>query len=570
MIHLSLSTAAMLSPDQRAKLAADPDLGGGNVLSSALAAHPQPDVPFIRAVRPLIDTDGRPRHEFSVRQLDRLAQSWSAWYVEQGVRPRDRVAIQLPDSFAYSVHSYALSQIGAIPVLINSHAPRAVAAELCRQTDPVGLYFGREQLRRLGDEIKTLSGLRWAQTAEDLPAPPAATLSDRFRFRHAGEDPVSILHSSGTTGRPKPVVQTHDSSVAGPRYRLRNFTEPVSPLMMTAQPQSHLGAVVYTTYAILAGTPLAPLYDPTGAELAAAAAEHRPRTVMAFGHAYAELAALDLPAGALDSVDGWISMGDAVHDRHIKQILAQRSADLPVATFYDRFGTTELGWGIIVQPRTLSTERSDRRIGKPDPIAQAAVLRTDGTEADVGEIGLFGAQGGTITAGYWNDADTTYRSKLGGYWLTGDLAYRDADGNYFQVDRAVDAIETAAGTGYSVLMEEVILNDVPGVLDCAVVAGRHEGAPVPVAVVTSGVAGAGPATLFADANAALRRAGHPQLALLEMARSEADFPVGVTGKVLKRQLRDKYADLDAYLCQGAGKSLHAALANDDRTGDSDE
>lgn len=568
MNHLSLSTEAMLNPDQRAKLAADPELGGGNVLPAALAVHPRPDVPFIRAIRPLIDADGRPRHEFSLRQLDRLVQSWSAWYAEQGVRPRDRVAIQLPDSFAYSVHSYALSQLGAIPVLINSHAPRAVAADLCRQTGPVGLYFGREQLRRLGDEIKTLSGLRWTQTAEDLPAPPAATLADRYRFRHAGEDPVSILHSSGTTGRPKPVVQTHESSVAGPRYRLLNFTEPASPLMMTAQPQSHLGAVVYTTYAILAGTPLLPLYDPTGAELAAAAAEHRPRTVMAFGHAYAELAALELPAGALDSVDRWISMGDAVHDRHIKQILGQRAADLPVATFYDRFGTTELGWGIIVQPRTLSSERSDRRIGKPDPIARAAVLRPDGTEADVDEIGLFGARGGTITAGYWNDADTTYRSRLGGYWLTGDLAYRDADGNYFQVDRAADAIETATGTGYSVLMEEVILNDVPGVRDCAVVAGRHHGVPVPVAVVTAGDSGAAPETLFAAANAALRRAGHPQLAVLEMARSEADFPVGVTGKVLKRQLRDKYTDLHTYLRLGTGGSLHTALA--DGTGDSNE
>src|SRR5207244_12703739 len=122
--------------------------------------------------------------------------------------------------------------------------------------------------------LGTFPGLRWTQAAEDLPAPAANELPDRDRFRHAPEDPVSILHSSGTTGRPKPVVQTHESSVAGPRYRLVNFAEPADALMMTAQPQSHLGAIVYTTYAILGGTPLAPLFDPTGPELAAAVAEH--------------------------------------------------------------------------------------------------------------------------------------------------------------------------------------------------------------------------------------------------------------------------------------------------------
>jgi len=45
------------------------------------------------------------------------------------------------------------------------------------------------------------------------------------------------------------VTQTHASSVAGPRYRLDNYMEPANELMMTAQPQSHLGCIAYTAYA---------------------------------------------------------------------------------------------------------------------------------------------------------------------------------------------------------------------------------------------------------------------------------------------------------------------------------
>jgi acyl-coenzyme A synthetase/AMP-(fatty) acid ligase len=428
-------------------------------------------------------------------------------------------------------------------VLINSKASPALALGLCERTTPVGIYTDRTRFAAIADGIGSLDGLRWVQFAEDVPAPPPASLPDAWRFKHAPEDPVSIMHSSGTTGIPKAVTQTHASSVAGPRYRLLNYTEPAQERMMTAQPQSHLGCIVYTAYSILAGTPLVALYDPSGAELAAAVRLHQPKGVMAFAHAYAELAAIETPSGTVDSVDYWVNMGDAIHEAHIGAILAKRSPEQQPPTFYDRFGTTELGWGLVVQPRTLLSERSDRRVGKPDPGLEVAALRPDGSTAPVGEVGFFGAKGPSITAGYWNDSDTTYRSKLGGYWLTGDLVYQDVDGNYFVVDRTKDAIETAEGTGYSVLMEEMLLSEINSISDCAVVAGRHGEQIVPVAVIVTDESPADAARLLAEANEVLEKAGHPRIAVLDVARTPDDFPVGVTGKVLKRQLRDRYRDL---------------------------
>jgi acyl-coenzyme A synthetase/AMP-(fatty) acid ligase len=544
----SLTNHAILSPEERSRLAAMPDLGSGNLLATALAVHPDPHIPFIRTGRPVINTAGEEQTEFTLAQLDALVQSWSVWYHDQGVGPRDRVALYIADSFAYSIHLYALAQLGAIPVLINSKASPALALGLCERTTPVGIYTDRSRLAAISEGIGSLEGLRWVQLAEDLPAPPPAELPDAWRFRHAPEDPVSIMHSSGTTGHPKAVTQTHASSVAGPRYRLDNYIEPANELMMTAQPQSHLGCIAYTAYAILAGSPLVALYDPSGEQLAAAVHQHRPKGVMAFAHAYAELAALDTADGTVDSVDYWVTMGDAIHEAHIRAILAKRGPDQPPATFYDRFGTTELGWGLVVQPRTLSSERSDRRVGKPDPLAEVAVLQADGSRAPVGEVGFFGARGPSITAGYWNDADTTYRSKLGGYWLTGDLVYQDEDGNYFVVDRTKDAIETAEGTGYSVLMEELLLSEIGAISDCAVVAGRDGERVVPVAVIITGESPAEAGRLLAEANEVLENAGHPRIAVLDVARTPDDFPVGVTGKVLKRELRARYSDLAESPC----------------------
>ncbi|MGK5113672.1 class I adenylate-forming enzyme family protein [Geodermatophilus sp. CPCC 205506] len=550
----TLPSPTVLSQGQRHSLAVDPDFGGGSVLQAALSANPCPDVPFIRLARPLVGTDGQPVHELSLSRLDHLAQSWSVWYLARGVRPRDRVAIFLDDSFAYAVHFFALSQIGAIPVLVNSRASRATALALCRQTTPVGLCTDAARLRELGD-VRTSLGVHWVSVTEELPAPPPAQLSEADRFRHAPDDPVSILHSSGTTGRPKPVVQTHRSSTAGPRFRMLSHAETPGAVMMTALPQAHLGCIAYTTYAVLTGTPIVALHDPTGAELAAAVGTYRPSSVMAFAHAYGELAELDLPPGSLDSVNAWVTMGDAIHEAHLRKILQQRSPHLPPSQFLDRLGTTELGWGALLHVSTHGSPRKDRCVGRPTGVADVTVLRPDGTHADVGEVGFLGAQGPAVTAGYWNDADTTYRSMLAGYWLTGDVAYRDHDGSFYQVDRAVDAIRTPQGTGFSVLMEEVLLREVAEISDCAVVAGARDGTHVPVAVVRSATPGMHPARLLERANAALRASGQPELALLEVARSEADLPLGVTGKVLKRVLREKYADLSAYAAAAEDRVL---------------
>jgi acyl-coenzyme A synthetase/AMP-(fatty) acid ligase len=246
-------------------------------------------------------------------------------------------------------------------------------------------------------------------------------------------------------------------------------------------------------------------------------------------------------------------MGDAVHAAHIRTILGHRSPDLRPSDFYDRLGTTELGWGVLLHVSTIASDRKERCVGTPTGSAEVAVLRKDGTEAGPEELGLLGARGPAITAGYWNDHDTTYRSKIGGYWLTGDVVYRDAAGSFYLVDRAVDAIETSDGAAYSVLMEEVVLSGAAEICDCAVVAGRRDGETVAVALVRS-TAGGDAAELLEAANAALRAAGHPELALLEVARSEADYPLGVTGKVLKRQLRERYSDLSRFT-EGPGRTL---------------
>jgi acyl-coenzyme A synthetase/AMP-(fatty) acid ligase len=536
----------LLTPQARAEIAADPSVGGGNLLRSAIAASPDPDFPFLESMVPVAAPGGEHLTRLGLTDLDRLAQSWSVWYRRQGVARRDRVAVCLDDSVAYLVHYCALAQIGAIPVLINSHAPREVMAELCRRTAPVGVYTTAARATAAGDAF---AGARWIRTVEELPAPDDGELPEQDRMRHAAEDPVAILHSSGTTGSPKPVVLTHSSIVAGPKFRLAHHTETPGRRLLMAVPQSHFGCITYAHYILLAGTPAVMARDLPGRDLAEAIGRYRPGSVMSFGHAYAELAADPPAAGVLDSVDVWIAVGDAVHRQHIDRILAARGPQHPEPAFFDLLGCTELGWGTLVQKWTRESPRNDRCAGSPVGIADVRVLRRDATETLPFEVGLLGARGPAVTPGYWSDSDASYRGRVGGYQLTGDLAYRDECGLFYQVDREVDALRTAEGTAYTVQLEELLINEIPELADCAVVGGRFDesGGDVPVAVVRTHRPGSDPHALLVSCNRLLSSAGHPPLALIKVADGDEDYPLGVTGKVLKRRLRQRYARLSEYV-----------------------
>jgi acyl-coenzyme A synthetase/AMP-(fatty) acid ligase len=242
----------------------------------------------------------------------------------------------------------------------------------------------------------------------------------------------------------------------------------------------------------------------------------------------------------------------------MKHVLARRSPDLPPATFLDRLGTTELGWGVLMQPRTLATQRNDRCVGRSVGFADVAILRENGSPAEPYEYGLLGAKPPSMTVGYWGNQDTYYRSILAGYWLTGDIAYRDEDGYFYHVDRVVDVVQTAQGPGYSVQLEEVVLNEVVGLEDCTVVAGGYRNEHVAVAVVTG--EDIDPEKVLFAANEALRAAGKPELAMVEVANGDGDFPLGVTGKSLKRHLREKYGDLVVYLRDNRSENLATSAA----------
>ncbi|MFE5868187.1 AMP-binding protein [Streptomyces roseifaciens] len=548
---MPLTSHTLLTPEARLRLVDHPGLGGGNAWRVAAETNPAAGLPLIAADVPLLNTDGWQQTEFSLAQLDGLAEAWAAWYHDRGVRPRDRVAVYIEDSFEDHLHLAALARIGAIAVLINGRMKPELALGLIRRTAPVGIYTDAPRLALFAGRERELPVVRWTCTRQDVGILGKRTLPAGAEYRHGADDPVVICHSSGTTGNPKPVVWTHAQSVAGARYRLANPPGPETSVVLAAYPQSHSSAIAFTFYSLLAGVPTVGWSDPTGPGLARGCATYRPGVVLAFNEALAHLATYGPDPADFTSVGVWVNLGDCGHDAHMRRLMelgrtTVGDRTVPGSVIDDGLGSSELGWAALRREITPDSPPRARHLGRRVPLSEVAVLREDGSHADPGEVGLLGVRGDSIARGYWNDSDTTYRSTLAGYWLSGDLVHRTEDGEYFHVDRAVDRIRTDAGDGYSALMEEEILLGLKEVADCAVVAGHDQDRTVPVALVRLFDGGGDAADLLRRANDVLDRIGQPRLALLEIAASPGDIPLGPTGKVLKRQLREKYVSLHTY------------------------
>lgn len=559
------------SAETRRQLADDALLGGGNVLTAAAAHNQRPDLPFLWTEFPVTYVDGSAKHLFSLAELEELAEAWSAWYIEDGICPRERVAVYVQDSFEDVLQFFALSQIGAIPVLINGRMPADLAAGLCKRTGVVGIYTDAERAQRLSTHLGEASAsLRTQIINSEVGAIPRRRLSAGQRYRHHADDPVFICHSSGTTGVPKAVIWTHRQSIEGIRSLLRApIGERMSvvpreaagavgvvdaggdvQILLSAVPQSHSAGVSFAAGALLFGTPIVVLSDTSGGHVIDAIERYRPTDVVAFSATYAEIAKLAPDSRRLASVGTWFNTGDSAHARHIEPLVnaghrwvdGQRCAG---SAFVDGLGSSELGFAQFLKITTADSLRHDRCVGKAHVFAVPTVLRNDGTVADAYEVGLLAVKSPTVTPGYWNDSDTTYRSRAGEYWLSGDVVYRDEADFFYHMDRAVDVIRTAQGPAYSLLMEEILLAHVLEIVDCAVVAAPNGGSESPVAIVLLQDGPADARELMQRANRILREKRQPELAFLDIAKDPQEVPLGATGKVLKRVLRERYKDLFA-------------------------
>lgn len=553
----------MSATNLRVVLAADPELGAGNVLLR-LAEHgadmDMPRVTFdtgfdaITAWTPL-----------SLRTLTERVAARAEWFARRGIGRRDPVAVYVTSAADMILNFLALTWLGAIPALMNGSMPAEIAVEYIRRLRAVGVIIDADHAEFAANDLGAPIIGAAAETGTGDPSRAPA------HFRHHPEDPVAITHSSGTTRMPAAVVHSHQSLFAA--VRAVRLTEPRQhgPVReMSAFPQAHTAGIIILNEALCNGYELLCLSEQGGAfarsgEVIIDAIERwRPTAVFGFAVTWAELARFDLAARDVSSVRFWSNSGDCAHEAHIRRLVAVGShhaygkdgiVSLPGSRFNDTLGSTEMGYGGFGISHHPGSERYNRCVGKPQPFAEIILVNPrTGQEVPTGQVGMVAMKSPTLAIGYWNDSINTFRARLNGYYLTGDLMYRDEDGYFYHVDRASDAVDLGDGNWlYTALSEERILKHCPDVRDCTVLAARGDDGKLVTEVLL---------LLAADADPALDRDGEVRAALGEVSAAvplrivaipDDEIVVGPTGKVRKFLMREQLlASTGASAAEGSG------------------
>jgi acyl-coenzyme A synthetase/AMP-(fatty) acid ligase len=528
----------------RATLAADPDLGAGNVLPKLIehgAALDGPGITFD------VEVDGYPAWQsLPLGVLHERVAARAAWLHDYGIRSRDPVAIYVTAAADCFLNFLALSWLGAIPALMNPKIDPAVAAAYIRKLGSVGLLTDAEHRELLAGHDLGVPII--ADAAETGQGDPAAAPTP---YRHHADDPIAVTHSSGTTRMPTAVVHSHQSLFAAIRLiRLSGPRAQGTGRILSALPSAHAAGIMTINNALCNRSELLCVSSQDGAVVLSAIERWQPTGVYGFAVTWAELARYDLAARDLDSVALWFNTGDCAHESHIRRLVAVGSrqvvtrdgvARLPGSSFVDGLGSTEMGHSAFHITHRTDTDRYGRCVGRTHTFADVALLDpTTGREVAVGEVGHCALKSPTLAPGYWNDSVNTYRNRLAGYYLTGDLMYRDADGYHYHVDRAIDAVDLGDGNWlYTAMTEEKILKSCPDVRDCTVVSAPAEGTVV-TDVLLSLHAGADPDK---DHTAAVRAAlGEPAAGTLRQVLVVPDdaLVLGPTGKVRKFLMRQRH------------------------------
>lgn len=460
-----------------------------------------------------------------------------AFRSQHGIAAGDRVAIFMHNAPEYLEALYATLLLGAAIVPINAKLHPREAAWIVRDTaarlvvssgqDLDGL---QAQLDAEGPPMLDAGGGGWQALYN---APPVERPVRRNR-----DDVAWIFYTSGTTGRPKGVMQTHGNLQAASLAYLSDVdSAESSDCALYAAPMSH-GAgsynFVFTLRAARHVVPVSGGFDP--AEIQDLAP--RLRNVCMFAAPTMVRRMVSHARQTSFDGDGLKTIVYGGGPMYVADIL--EAVDVFGPRFVQIYGQAESPMTITALSRSQVADRDHPRwrerlgsVGAPHACVEVRIADADGNEMPRGETGEVLVSGASVMTGYWQNDRATADTIRDGWLWTGDLGSMDVDGFVTLRDRSKDMIISGGSNIYPREVEEVLLTH-PSVAQVSVV-GRpdREWGEVVIAFVvleTGHPEDDGALDLHCIANIARFKRPKQYVYL-------GDLPKNAYGKVLKTELR---------------------------------
>jgi len=408
---------------------------------------------------------------YTFAEFDAAAARVATFLDREGIEPGDRVGLMLPNSPVFALAYYGITRRGAVAVPMNPLLKAREVEFYLHNTGAKALFATPAFADAASAGAQAAGAKTWLVDDAGLAAlisdlPPQAEVVDRD-----DADTAVVLHTSGTTGKPKGAQLTHGGLARNAEVATRTLIETgPDDVVMGCLPLFHVfGLTCGLNAAVTVGATLTliPRFD---ARKAIEVIQRDGVTVFeGVPTMYSALlgVAADFPQSATDSL----------------RVCASGGASLPVQVLNDfekTFGCMILeGYGLSETSPVTSFNHPDRErkpgsIGTPIEGVEMRVVDMNGNEVAQGEAGEIQIRGHNVMKGYWNLPDATAAAiSPGGWFASGDIGRVDDDGYYYIVDRMKELIIRGGFNVYPREIEE-ILYEHPAVVEAAVVGIPHD------------------------------------------------------------------------------------------------
>ena len=469
-----------------------------------------------------------------------------------GIAKGDRVGIWAPNCAEWVLTQYATAKLGAILVNINpayrtselefvlnqSGTSLLIAAQRLKTSDYAAMIAEVRPLCPRLAQVVLLGTDAWAALLDTGRRADGAALD---AIELSADDPINIQYTSGTTGFPKGATLSHHNILNNGYFvgELCNYTH--EDKICIPVPFYHcfgmvMGNLAATSHGAAMVIP-APAFDPV-ATLAAVQAE---RCTSLYGVPtmfIAELAVPEFDRLDLSSLRTGIMAGSPCPVEVMKQVI-------------DRMGMTEVSicYGMTetspVSTQTRIDDSIERRVatvGRVGPHIEVKVIDpVTGLTVPRGAAGELCTRGYSVMLGYWEQPDKTAEAIDAGRWMhTGDLAVMDDDGYLSITGRIKDMVIRGGENIYPREVEEFLYTH-PDILDAQVIGVPDAKYGEELMAWVRMRPGAAPLTADALRDFCLGKLAHYKIPRYVHITDE--FPMTVTGKVRKVEMREKSAEI---------------------------
>ena len=480
------------------------------------------------------------------RQLDRKTNKIANMLLSSGLKKGDRVAILDENSDKYIELYYALAKSGIIATPINYRLSSGEIANLLSSSRPNILFVGKpyfETINSLKPQLKSIKRyiaieepLDWLEDYQEAISSYPETDPN---IDVDENDVFAIMYTSGTTGLPKGALCTHRNYVCN--GLIVNIADHGTrdDVNLIISPLYHAGALFYSvTYMYLGCTQVV---------------MRRFNTTEVLRYIQDERASACLLIPTMLNFilnDPNFSKYDVSGLRHLYYgggpmplpLLKKALELLPNVEFTQGYGLTETLETNLLLPSDHVLEGTESQMkklnsaGPETPLGETRVVDDDGNDLPYGEVGEIWVKGPAVIPEFWENPEATANEIQEGWFKTGDLGYMDEERYLYVVDRKKDMIISGGENIYAKEVDDTLYTH-SAVLEAATIGvpDKDWGESVKaVVVLKKGMTVTEQEIIdFCKKNLA----GYKKPRSVDFVD---ELPKTASGKILKRELRDKY------------------------------